>query len=640
MNTQTIGRRTTWAVVAALAAALLPWQSAAAEGSPAAAPPPEVLPSLRQWHPDEGEFTLADRARIVLDGERDGRTAADARRFADELAGGASVVRGRGAARSGDIVLRQDAALKGSLGPEGYRLDVGDRMTVTAATSTGVFYGSRTALQLLNDDGRAARGSATDVPEYRERGVGVCACYINVSIPWFERLLKDMASQKLNQLWIEAKVRSDTDPASAFWGYYTKPQVRTLVALAKKYHVELVPEINSPGHMDTYLENHPELQLKDRDGVASPSRLDISRPEALAYYTSLVDEALEVWDTRTWHMGADEYMIGSSYPEYPQLQAAATAGFGADATPDDLFADFVNQVDGHVRADGRSLRIWNDGLSGRNGVVPLNPDITVEHWLGGGAVQKPSALLAEGRPVMNSAYALYLVRGGYTTRTRELYESDWTPLRFEDETLPAAPENLTGAKISLWPDSAAAETENEVEEKTFMPLRFLAQATWGGPKPSDTYAGFEELARRIGHAPGWSNTDRAPLADGTYRLASGPKALTPGADSAVSLVRGTAASWTLTATTDGYYTVRSAATGQCLDAVRGKKYLGAPLEVGAELSLGACSATARTQRWQLDPVAGALVLRNAVSQLRLTERAPDGAAVQTTGGTPLTARTA
>lgn len=639
MDIRMAKRRTVGAVVAALAATLLPLQSASAENAAtAASPPPEVLPSLRQWQAGEGEFTLTDRARIVLEGVREQRTAADAARFAGELAGKAAV--SRGAARSGDVVLRQDPSLKGSLGAEGYRLDVGDRVTVTAATSAGVFYGSRTVLQLLNDDGRAARGSATDVPAYRERGVGVCACYINVSLPWFERLMKDMASQKLNQLWIEAKVRSDTDPESAFWGYYTKPQVRALVAMAKKYHIDLVPEINSPGHMDTYLENHPELQLKDKDGVASPPRLDISRPEALAYYTSMVDEALEVWDTRTWHMGADEYMLGSSYPNYPQLQSAATAKFGASATPDDLFVDFINQVGAHVKAGGRSLRIWNDGLAGRNGVIPLDRDITVEHWLGGGAIQQPSALLAEGRPVMNSAYALYLVRGGYTMKTQQLYESDWTPLRFEGQTLPATAANLTGAKISLWPDSAAAETENEVEAKVFMPLRFIAQATWGGPKPSGTYAGFEALARRIGHAPGWENTDRTPLADGTYRLTAGAKALTPGADAGVSLTKGDKAAWTLTATADGYYTVKSAQGGLCLDVVRGKRYLGAPLEVGAELSLGACSAGARTQRWQVDAGAGALVLRNAVSQLRLTERSSDGAAVQTTGGTRLTAKAA
>lgn len=164
----------------------------------------------------------------------DARTAADARRFAGELrevTGRApEVVRAR-AGRPGDIVLGRDASERDALGTEGYRLGSGDRLTVTGATSTGVFYGTRTVLQLLREDGTAPAGTTTDVPEYRERGVGVCACYIHISLDWFERLMRDMASQKLNQLWIEAKVKSDVDPESAFWGYCTKAEVRELVAM-------------------------------------------------------------------------------------------------------------------------------------------------------------------------------------------------------------------------------------------------------------------------------------------------------------------------------------------------------------------------------------------------------------------------
>lgn len=597
---------------------------------------PEVLPALRQWSARPGEFQLAEGARIVLV-DADARTAADARLFAGELRDATglalSVVTGP-AARAGDIVLDRTPSAKDELGAEGYRLVSGDRMTVTGATSTGVFYGTRTVLQLLRGDATAPAGTTTDVPEYRERGVGVCACYIHISLPWFEQLMRDMAYHKLNQLWVEAKVKSDVDPKSAFWGYYTKDEVRHLVALAARYHIELVPEINSPGHMDPYLENHPDLQLKDKDGKPSPPRLDITRPEALEYYTSLVDEALDVWHSRSWHMGADEYMLGSAYPDYPQIQAYAREKFGPDAAPDDAFVDFVNRVAAHVRKSGRTLRIWNDGLAGRNTVVPLDRDVAVEHWLGGGALRKPSELLADGRPVMNSAYALYLVRGGYTTKTKELYESGWTPLRFEGETLASRPPNLTGAKITMWPDNGAAETENEVEAKAFMPLRFIAQATWGGPRPSDTYAGFEALAHRIGHAPDWANTDRTPVADGTYALVGGadggrlaPAGGEPG--STVRLAPGGDATWSLTATPDGYYTLASAQSGLCLDANRGKRYLGAPLETGSELTLEPCTAAKRTQRWQLAADGGRLTVVNAISQLGLGERAADGVAVQT-----------
>ncbi|WP_328558576.1 family 20 glycosylhydrolase [Streptomyces coelicoflavus] len=640
-----IGRRRRIAgaicAVTALAAALLPATTAAGAPEPGAATvgataeAPPVLPTPREWRAEPGRFGLAPGARIVL-GHADATTAADARRFAGEL----REVTGRNLAvvtartgRPGDIVLRQDATAEGDLGDEGYRLRSGDRLTVTGATSTGVFYGTRTVLQLLRGDGTAPAGSTRDVPEYRERGVGVCACYIHISLDWFERLMRDMAHLKLNQLWIEAKVKSDVDPESAFWGYYTKDEVRRLVAMAERHHIELIPEINSPGHMDPYLENHPELQLKDKNGKSSPPRLDITRPEAFTYYTSLVDEALEVWDTGSWHMGADEYMIGSAYPDFPQLQAYATEKFGAGATPDDAFADFVNRVGEHVRADGRTLRVWNDGLLGRNTVVPLDRDIAVEHWLGGGSTQKPSALLAEGRPVMNSAYALYLVRGGSTMNTRQLYDSGWTPLRFEGETLTTRPANLTGAKISLWPDNGAAETENEVEAKAFMPLRFIAQATWGGPRPSASYEGFEHLARSVGHAPRWSNTDRTPLPDGTYALvATGDRRLAPTTDAAgatVGFASGDASAWAVAATADGYYTLRSTRTGLCLDVNRGKRYLGAPLEPGAELTQETCAADKRTQRWQLTPRKGALTLTNAISQLVLAADGADGTAVQT-----------
>lgn len=166
-----------------------------------------------------------------------------------------------------------------------------------------------------------------------------------------------------------------------------------------------------------------------------------------------------------------------------------------------------------------------------------------------------------------------------------------------------------------------------------MPLRFIAQATWGGPKPSPAYAGFEALAKKIGHAPGWSDTDRTPVADGTYRLTAGDhKALAPAAGSDVVFGKDASAAWTLKATADGYYTLESAATGQCLEDNRGELHTGAPLDVGSEISVNTCSADSRTQRWQLERTAGGLLVRNAISQLAIGERASDGAAVQALRG--------
>ena len=189
-----------------------------------------------------------------------------------------------------------------------------------------------------------------------------------------------MAYNKLNQLLLELKVKSDAHPEANTWGYYTKDEIRRLVALGDKYHVEIIPEINSPGHMDPWMENRPDLQLTDSDGNKQPARLDITQQAAFDYYTSLMDEYAEVFTATSWHMGADEYMLGSDFAKYPQILDTPRKKYGANATPQDAFVDFVNRVHAYAASKGKKLRIWNDGLTGAN-TVPGRGGHEVEHWL-------------------------------------------------------------------------------------------------------------------------------------------------------------------------------------------------------------------------------------------------------------------
>ncbi|MDW6065119.1 RICIN domain-containing protein [Streptomyces sp. FXJ1.4098] len=237
---------------------------------------------------------------------------------------------------------------------------------------------------------------------------------------------------------------------------------------------------------------------------------------------------------------------------------------------------------------------------------------------------------------MNSAYSLYLIRGGSKMRTQALYDSDWTPLRFEGETLTGAQPQVSGAKITMWPDFASEQTENEVEADAFMPLRFISQATWGSPKSAATYTGFADLADRLGHAPGWNNVTRLPLKDGTYALTlpDSTKRLTASGTTQgapAELAADPDATWALSATPDGYYRIRAVrggtTTGNCLDMVSGRRYLGAPLEAGATITQQTCSDNTRTQRWQLTTKGDTVTLVNAISQLALAQNT-DGLAVQ------------
>ncbi|MEU9656131.1 family 20 glycosylhydrolase [Streptomyces chartreusis] len=603
--------RRRWRVAGVLAALTLlltaPLPAVAQEEPAAPAQAPVTVPALTDWTPAAGSYRYERGARLVADGASERRVAGT---LAGDLrdAGHGTVPVVPGGARTGDIVIdiRPDRT---SLGAEGYELTAGKRLSVTAATETGAFYGTRTLLQLLAQGDRVPAGRTVDVPRYKERGVGVCACYIHVSLPWLENLVREMAYNKLNQLLLELKVKSDTHPEANTWGYYTKNEIRGLVALGKRYHVEIIPEINSPGHMDPWIENRPDLQLTDSDGNKQPSRLDITRPEALAYYTSLIDEYAQVFTSTSWHMGADEYMLGSDFAKYPQILKYAQDRYGPGATPQDAFIDFVNRVHAHAADKGKRLRIWNDGLTGAN-TVPVTAGTTVEHWLN--VATKPSRLLAQGYPLMNAAYALYLVRGGFHSDTKGLYDQSWDPRSFEGEKL-ATSDGITGAKISLWPDNGRGETENEVAVALWPALRHIAQATWGDPHPDGTYAAFTARGTAVGHVPGWRDLTRVPVADGSYTFR------TPGRTFDAEVAR----------TADGYVTVRTAEG--CLEIRGGKLTLNVPLQPGVAAAPQACDLRNTLQRWQLEPAAGGYRLVNAITRMpvgvtddgRLAQYPPD-----------------
>src|SRR5205814_1631718 len=132
------------------------------------------------------------------------------------------------------------------------------------------------------------------------------------------------------------------------------------------------PEIDMPGHMQAALGNHPELQLADASGQRAPDKLDYTKPEARRFARELIEEYMALFPASEWHMGADEFLsvilppTPADYARYPQLEAYAKATYGPTANAKDGFLGFVNDVDAIVRAHGKTLRVWNDGLDGGN----------------------------------------------------------------------------------------------------------------------------------------------------------------------------------------------------------------------------------------------------------------------------------
>ncbi|MCR2812311.1 family 20 glycosylhydrolase [Microbacterium sp. zg.Y1084] len=576
---------------------------------------PSVIPSIEQWQQSGGSFGAADDLAVVVATESE-RLESIAGILREELAvdyAGVSVTAGPGAA--GDIVLRLDEG-RTDLETEGYELKVGDRIEIVAADPAGVFYGTRTVVQMLMQQDTLPQGSLIDVPEYEERGVTVCACVINISTEFMDRLIEEMAFLKLNTMLVELKVKVDAYPETNTWSYYTKDDITALVAKAGAYGIDVIPEINSPGHMEIWLENKPELQLtNERTGAKDEVRMDITKPESFEFYADLIDEYFDVFTTEYWHMGVDEYMLGSGYANFPQVKRFAEAEFGAGATENDVVAWYVNKVNDYVKSKDKKLRIWNDGVITDNQFVDFDTDIIVEHWNPAASTVKPQQFIDWGHQVANISNSLYMVRGGYGVNSQRLYEQGWTPEVFYDQTVTRGTDQILGARMSIWPDGGTpSEAENTTEARMFEPLRFVAQATWSASRPWATFAEFRADMDTIGRAPLWDEVQRQPLPDGTFTLtgAAGEGALAAGEDGGLVL-SDAGAPLAFTRTADGYYTIRST-DGLCLDLARdGTMRLDVPVEIGADIRLSTC-ATTTLQKWQLRKVDGGYTIVNAASQ--------------------------
>ncbi|KQV12399.1 MULTISPECIES: family 20 glycosylhydrolase [unclassified Kitasatospora] len=498
----------------------------AAPSAQAAGSTPKTVPALRQWTSGTGSFTFGATSRVVVDPAYATQLTVDANTFATDLSAleGRTVSVVQGTAAAGDIAL----TLGGSQSSEGYTMTVGSSIKIQASTATGQFWGTRSMLQLLHQGNTVAAGTATDSPTKPERGLMLDTGRNFFPVDWVENQIRDMSYLKLNYLHLHLsdhqgfRLESSTHPEITSAQHYSKQDIRNIIALGNKYHVQVVPEIDVPGHMDAILSGElaigNDYRLKDSAGNVSSSFIDLTIPGARTLISDLINEYLPLFTTSSyWHLGADEYV--TNYGSYPQLLTYARANYGATAKAKDVYYGFVNWADSLVRAKGRTMRMWNDGIGTGDGALTPNSDIVVEYWYGFG--KNPQQLIDAGYEVANASWTpTYYIYGKGKPDTKWMYES-WTPDLFQGTQTINAPSKNRGSLIHVWCDTPTAETVDQTAAGIKNPLRDLAQQVWGSPKPVATYAEFVPIMDAIGRNPLWPTTVvRGNLAQGKPTAAS------------------------------------------------------------------------------------------------------------------------
>lgn len=470
-------------------------------------PAPSAVPAVREWRPTRGPGWKPGEDSRVVAGK--GAAADEARLLAREL----GLAHAKGPAQQGDVELR--IARGSGIEREGYILtSKNGRVRITGSTDTGVFYGTRTLLQTVRDQGRLADGVIMDEPDRAQRGFMLDIARKHFSADWIKTRVRQMADLKLNQLQLHLsddqafRIESESHPEVVSDPHLTKQQVREIVELAAERHITVIPEIDSPGHLGAVLEAHPDLQLTNAAGERVQGAIDISKPRAGRLVDELLKEYAGLFPGGYWHLGGDEYralMSENPSASYPGLAAAARERYGARADVADLATGWLNDRAETARAHGKTPQVWNDGMH-EGGVVEPSRPRQVAYWTGKEiGAREPVDYLKEGWKVVNfNDEYLYYVLGEpneFTYPTGERIYEEWTPAVVRGtEPVPASlsgPDRILGGRFAVWCDLADSQTVQQVADGIRLPLHATAQKLWDPREPKLSWQEFTALTGRV-----------------------------------------------------------------------------------------------------------------------------------------------
>ncbi|MBR4034430.1 MAG: family 20 glycosylhydrolase [Clostridia bacterium] len=474
-----------------------------------------------------------------------------------------------------DIVLTYAS----DISTQGYKVALnGNRLVVSASDTDGLFYGCRYVIkQLKAYDGKVS--AKTDSPDVLERGLSLDNGRKYYSVDWIKEMIRELSWADMNTLvlhfseemgWgIESKLYPNlagrdgtlctqaevaTDNTSL-----TQDEIREIVEYADIYHVEIIPSIDSPGHLN-YLVKWFNEQCASKSfsfisggktytapagtnignyfsyngqttAVVPGSRngnysrgIDISNEIAVAFVESLIEEYGTLFNELgcyQFDIGGDELLgwgaaVTSSVPKWKQLdhwkEYAQRRTGDSNAVAYDAFLLYMNDLNDLVRSLGyTSVRMWNDDAlrssdTGWDHVVELDTDIDIWFWTTG--TNKVSTYINAGYEVYNilSDYNYYAMtsdyfsdnRGGFDQSYPDQIYNEWTPYTFGSG---GNTENgVLGSAFGIWSDNPTLRTEARVMADVLPMLRAHGAKAWDAKaNESMSYSAFEAYLSKIGN---------------------------------------------------------------------------------------------------------------------------------------------
>lgn len=478
---------------------------------PAQNPKPFVIPELKEWQGKEGCFIPTDKSRIVY-GDASLKHVAEA--FASDwktqFGFAMQVVEGKPEEGDFYLTLKNDK----KLGEEGYALSVDKSVMVSAPETTGVYWATRTLLQICEqtEDHQLPIGKVRDWPDYSIRGFMMDCGRKFIPMAYLQDLVKIMSYYKMNVLQVHLndngfkqfynhdwnktyaafRLECETFPGlTARDGYYTKQEFVDFQLDAAAQFVEIIPEIDAPAHTLAFSHYKPELGSKEY----GMDHLDLFNPETYTFMDALFKEYLEgdepVFRGPRVHIGTDEYSNKKK-----------------DVV--EKFRAFTDHYIRYVESFGKQACVWG-ALTHAQGETPVKSEnVIMSAWYNGYA--EPKEMVKQGYKLISIPDGLiYIVpAAGYYhdyLDTEYLYEK-WTPAHIGQVVFEEKDPAILGGMFAVWNDHVGnGISVKDIHHRLFPALQTLATKTWD-TQVSVPYEEFDSKRQLLSEAPGVNQLGR------------------------------------------------------------------------------------------------------------------------------------
>lgn len=419
-----------------------------------------------------------------------------------------------------------------SVNDEGYLLDITSKgIDIQAKTPQGLFYGMQTVMQLLPAEAEShipvkniawnvPAVTVKDEPRFKYRGMHLDVCRHFVDVDFIKKQLDILAMFKINKFhwhltedqgWrIEIKkypklmemssVRTEGEGNKYGPYYYTQEQVKDIVAYAKDRFIEVIPEIELPGHAVAALHAYPELsctgkpvEVRNYWGVSNDV-FCAGNDSVFQFLEDVFAEVIPLFESDYIHIGGDE-APKSRWEVCPKCQARIKElGLKADkdhSAEGKLQSYFVQRIEKFLLKHNKKMIGWDEILEGG-----LAPSATVMSWRGeeGGiasANMGHDVIMTPGNWMYLDKYQgdsklLPVTIGGFLT-LEKVYGYDPVPEKIAEDKK----HHILGAQTNVWTEYKY--NGDDMEHDIYPRVIALAELTWT-PKEKKDYKDFE---RRI-----------------------------------------------------------------------------------------------------------------------------------------------